>query len=88
MRACNGLLACLLPADRGGPMTEPADDLPAESWLHVRVLDSDTPRAVRLRHWLKEGLRRHGIKCVRITGSVPDDVRVVETQREETERDR
>jgi hypothetical protein len=49
----------------------PVDDFPVESWLSVRVLDGDTPRAVRMRHWLKQGLRSFGIKAIRLTGELP-----------------
>jgi hypothetical protein len=51
----------------------PIDDFPERSWLEIVVPAADTPRAVRLRAWLKEGLRRHGIRAVRVSGRGPDE---------------
>ena len=49
----------LLPPDPGD--REETDCL-AEFVIRVRVLPGDIPRAVRVRSWLKVGLRHYGIK--------------------------
>jgi hypothetical protein len=55
-------------------MTDPPpipDDFPAETWILVRALPSETPAAVRFRHLLKRMLRDHGLKAVRVSGVGP-----------------
>jgi hypothetical protein len=49
----------------------PVDDFPPQSWLLVEVKPAEVPAAVRLRQWLKDGLRRHGIRAIRLTGERP-----------------
>ncbi|MSR55801.1 MAG: hypothetical protein EXS09_21370 [Gemmataceae bacterium] len=51
---------------------KPADDWPDTVWLQVRFQPGDTPRAIRMRHWLKIGLRTFGIKAERLTGKQPE----------------
>ena len=51
---------------------KPADDWPAETWLRIQVEPGDTPAAIRMRHWLKAGLRAYGIVAVELTGKEPD----------------
>jgi len=48
------------------------DDFPERSWLLVRVLDGDVPRAIRMRRFLKTIGRRLGIVVERCTGVGPD----------------
>ncbi|HVK11060.1 MAG TPA: hypothetical protein VM597_19985 [Gemmataceae bacterium] len=52
----------------------PADDFPPESWLQIRVLPCDVPGAVRVRQWLKVGLRSFGVRAVRVSGVPPEVV--------------
>ena len=51
---------------------QPTDDWPDTVWLQVRVKPGDTPKAIRMRHWLKCGLRAFGIKAETLTGKQPD----------------
>lgn len=52
----------------------PADDFPAVTWLQVRILPGGPPRAIRMRQWLKRGLRDYGIKVVAMPDELPEDV--------------
>jgi hypothetical protein len=51
----------------------PADDFPETTWVKLRILPGDTPRAIRMRHFLKSALRAWGIKCEGFSGPTPTD---------------
>lgn len=34
--------------------------------LTVRAVEEETPAEIRLRQWLKAGLRRYGLRCERV----------------------
>lgn len=59
-------------SDDGLTMPEPADDFPERSWLEIVVPKGDVPRAIRLRSWLKQGLRAYGIRVKRVSGQGPE----------------
>jgi hypothetical protein len=48
---------------------KPVDDYPESHWLKITILPGSTPRAIRMRHWLKRGLRDYGIRVE----AMPDD---------------
>jgi len=52
--------------------SRPADDWPAETWLRVRVKPGDTAAAIRVRHWLKSGLRTWGIVVEELRTKSPE----------------
>jgi hypothetical protein len=54
---------------------KPADDWPAETWLRIRVKPDDVPGAIRVRRWLKAGLRSYGLIVEEMTLNGPTDAR-------------
>ena len=54
---------------------EPAeDDDMGESWIRIRPLKSPNgiPASIRMRQWLKSGLRAYQLKVEQLTGNPPE----------------
>jgi len=52
-------------------ISKPIDDFPETTWLRVRILPDDIPRAIRMRRFLKAALRSYGIKAMELTPTEP-----------------